>query len=77
MKDYKLFVGTICPYCKKVENFMKEENISIDIVNIEEDREAMKKLIEEGGKRQVPCLYHDGKYLYESDDIIDFLRDNH
>lgn len=77
MNDYKLFVGTICPYCAKVENFMKEENISIDIVNIEEDREAMKKLIEEGGKRQVPCLYHDGKYLYESDDIINFLRDNH
>ncbi|BFL71839.1 MAG: glutaredoxin [Anaerococcus sp.] len=76
MNDYKLFVGTICPYCAKVENFVEEENINIDIVNIEEDREAMRKLIEEGGKRQVPCLYHDGEYLYESDDIIDFLRDN-
>ena len=76
MNDYKLFVGTICPYCSKVENFVEEENINIDIVNIEEDREAMIKLIEEGGKRQVPCLYHDGEYLYESDDIIDFLRDN-
>ncbi len=76
MNDYKLFVGTICPYCAKVENFVEEENINIDIVNIEEDREAMIKLIEEGGKRQVPCLYHDGEYLYESDDIIDFLRDN-
>ena len=76
MNDNKLFVGTICPYCAKVENFVEEENINIDIVNIEEDREAMRKLIEEGGKRQVPCLYHDGEYLYESDDIIDFLRDN-
>lgn len=76
MNDYKLFVGTICPYCAKVENFVEEENINIDIVNIEEDRKAMRKLIEEGGKRQVPCLYHDGEYLYESDDIIDFLRDN-
>jgi len=76
MNDYKLFVATICPYCAKVENFVEEENINIDIVNIEEDREAMRKLIEEGGKRQVPCLYHDGEYLYESDDIIDFLRDN-
>ena len=75
MNDYKLFVGTICPYCAKVENFVEEENINIDIVNIEKDREAMRKLIEEGGKRQVPCLY-DGEYLYESDDIIDFLRDN-
>ena len=65
MKDYKLFVGTICPYCKKVENFMSENNIDIKIVNIEK-----------GGKRQVPCLYHDGEYLYESDDIIKFLGQN-
>ncbi|WP_073998207.1 glutaredoxin family protein [Anaerococcus urinomassiliensis] len=76
MKDYKLFVGTICPYCKKVENFMNENNIEIEIVNIEEDRDAMNELIEKGGKRQVPCLYHDGEYLYESDDIIKFLGQN-
>lgn len=76
MKDYKLFVGTICPYCRKVENFMEENNIEIEIVNIEEDREAMNELIEKGGKRQVPCLYHDGEYMYESDDIIKFLGHN-
>ncbi len=76
MQDYKLYVGTICPYCAKVENFMEEEGINIETVNINEDRDAMQKLIEEGGKRQVPCLYHDGKYLYESDDIIEFLRNN-
>lgn len=76
MKDYKLFVGTICPYCRKVENFMEENNIEIEIVNIEEDRESMNELIEKGGKRQVPCLYHDGEYMYESDDIIKFLGQN-
>lgn len=76
MKDYKLFVGTICPYCRKVENFIEENNIEIEIVNIEEDREAMNELIEKGGKRQVPCLYHDGEYMYESDDIIKFLGQN-
>lgn len=76
MKDYILYVGTICPFCKKVENFLDEENIELEIVNIEKDRDAMMKLIEEGGKRQVPCLYHDGEYLYESDDIIEFLKEN-
>lgn len=76
MKDYILYVGTICPFCKKVENFLDEENIELKIVNIEKDRDAMMKLIEEGGKRQVPCLYHGGEYLYESDDIIEFLKAN-
>lgn len=76
MSDYKLFVGTVCPFCVKVERFMEEEGIDIPTVNIEEDRDAMRKLIDEGGKRQVPCLYHDGEYLYESDDIIEFLKEN-
>lgn len=76
MKVYKLFVGTVCPYCKKVENFMKEENIELEVVNINEDRDALNELVEKGGKRQIPCLYHDGGYLYESDDIIEFLKAN-
>ncbi|MFO3715224.1 MULTISPECIES: glutaredoxin family protein [Anaerococcus] len=76
MSDYKLFVGTICPYCQKVESFMEENNIEIEVVNIENDRDAMRELIEKGGKRQIPCLYHDGEYLYESDDIIEFLKEN-
>ena len=75
MKDYKLYVGTVCRYCKKVEDFMQENNIEIPLENINEDRDAMMKLIDEGGKRQVPCLYHDGVYLYESDDIIAYLKE--
>lgn len=77
MKDYKLYVGTVCRFCKKVENFMEENNINIPLVNINEDRQAMLELMEKGGKRQVPCLYHDGEYLYESDDIIAFLKENY
>lgn len=77
MKDYKLYVGTVCRFCKKVENFMEENNIDIPLVNINEDKKAMLELMEKGGKRQVPCLYHDGEYLYESDDIIVFLKENY
>ncbi|MDD7767085.1 MULTISPECIES: glutaredoxin family protein [Anaerococcus] len=74
MSEYKLFVGTACPHCRKVENFMEENNIEIQIVNINENRDAMKELIEKGGKRQVPCLFHDGEYMYESNDIIEFFK---
>ena len=74
MSDYKLFVGTACPHCRKVENFLEENNIELEIVNINEDRDAMMELIQKGGKRQVPCLFHDGEYLYESNDIIEFLK---
>lgn len=77
MKDYKLYVGTVCRFCKKVETFCEENNIDIPLVNINDNREAMLELMEKGGKRQVPCLYHDGEYLYESDDIIKYLKENY
>lgn len=74
MSEYKLFVATLCPYCKKVENFMDEEGIKLNVVNVDNDSDAMAELIQKGGKRQVPCLFHDGEYMYESNDIIEFLK---
>ena len=76
MENYKLYVGTNCPFCRKVENLMKENNINIEIVDINKDLDQMKELVKNGGKRQVPCLLHDGKYLYESNEIIEFLKNN-
>ena len=37
---------------------------------------ANAELIERGGKRQVPCLFIDGKALYESSDINAWLETN-
>ena len=34
------------------------------------------ELVQLGGKSQVPCLFIDGKPLYESGDIIDWLQNN-
>ena len=65
-----------CPYCIKVMNFMSENNITIPLRDIVADESAAETLIAIGGKRQVPCLFIDGKPLYESGDIIEWLRNN-
>ena len=58
MEKLTLYVGTTCPFCKKVESFMEEKGIdSVEIKNIDEDKEAREYLIEKGGKKQVPCLF--------------------
>lgn len=77
MEKLTLYVGTTCPFCKKVESFMEEKGIdSVEIKNIDEDKEAREYLIEKGGKKQVPCLFIDDKPLYESLDIIKYLKEN-
>ncbi len=75
--DLKLYMFETCPYCRKVMAEIEQEGRS-DIVfcNIHESEEHRNTLISVGGKEQVPCLFIDGKPLYESDDIVRWLQNN-
>ena len=56
--------------------FIAENNIKLELKDISQDEQALNELLEVGGKRQVPCLFIDGKPLYESQDIIRWLEKN-
>ena len=73
-KDLVLYVKNLCPYCRKVTTYMKQHDIEIPIKDVYSDVNAMVELVTIGGKNQAPCLFIDGKPLYESDDIIEFLK---
>ena len=71
----ELFILETCPYCKKVMNFLDEQHMKykkIDITN----KESEETLIRMGGKRQVPFLVDSDRniQMYESDDIIEYLK---
>ncbi len=65
-----------CPYCRKVRAYLDEAGITVSMRDIQKDADANKKLLTVGGKDQVPCLFIDGKPMYESDDIIAWLKEN-
>ncbi len=66
-----------CPFCVKVRRFMKAEMLDIPLRDATRDP-FRKELVEQGGRLQVPCLRIETegsvRWLYESDDIIAFLR---
>lgn len=67
-----------CPYCQIVRNKMTELGLSY-ITHNRTNPETEKKLIELGGKRQVPMLIdpnHD-LVLYESEDIVKYLEEHY
>ena len=75
----ELFVLETCPYCKKVLEFLDKEGLKdginyhkIDISN----KESEETLIRLGGKRQVPFLVDKDRnvQMYESDDIVEYLK---
>ena len=65
-----------CPYCARVRNYMAEHNIAIPLKDTHANPAYDDELIKIGGKKQVPCLIIDGKALYESLDIIEWLKKN-
>ncbi len=68
-----LYYKPHCPYCIKVNRYLRSIGKEIPLKNTRVSSYE-KELIKIGGKRQVPCLVIDGKALYESDAIIDWLK---
>lgn len=70
-----LYVAIPCPFCVLVVDYIKENNINdINIIDTEWDSEKHQELRKKYGKTQVPLLVIDDKPMYESRDILDFLR---
>ena len=75
--NLKLFMLETCPYCRRVINEIESSGrTDIEYHNIRESEEDRQELIRAGGKQQVPCLFIDGKPMYESSDIVEWLRAN-
>ncbi|MDD3374704.1 MAG: glutathione S-transferase N-terminal domain-containing protein [Candidatus Omnitrophica bacterium] len=65
-----------CPFCGRVLAFIEEHGILLEKKDIHEIDEFKQELISIGGKSQVPCLVIDEKPMYESADIIEWLKKN-
>ncbi len=68
-----------CPFCVKVRRAIKRGGLNISLKNINKDQALRQELIEQGGKRTVPCLKIEESpeqitWLYESSEINRFLQ---
>ncbi len=77
MNELLLYYKSTCPYCQKVLNFIDEQGIELPLKNIDQNAEYRKELLDIGGKSQVPCLFINGQVLYETDPIVDWLKQNY
>ncbi len=71
----ELYYFDSCPFCARVLSFLKGKEHSIEFKNTMQKREYFEELKKRNhGKKQVPCLFIDGKPMLESLDIIRFLE---
>lgn len=71
---FDLYISETCPYCRKVIDFLEENNSKYNKKNVIEP-ENLNMLLKLGGKAQVPFLddFENNISMYESDDIIEYL----
>ena len=74
-----LYQFRTCPFCIKVRREIKRQSLNIELRDAQYNQQHRQQLLNEGGKIKVPCLRVVDKegqhtWLYESDDVIQYLR---
>ena len=79
-ENYTLYQYESCPFCYRVRLFLDEAGITLPLKDTMMYQGAVVELIRGGGSPTVPCLRiedssGDVRWLYESLDIIKFLKE--
>ena len=71
----KVYSTNFCPYCKMAKSFLKDKNVEFEEVNVQEDKQAAKEMIEKTGQVGVPVIEINGKFVigFDREQIEKFL----
>ena len=74
--NVKVYSTKFCPYCKMAKDFLKEKKIPFEDINVQEDQNAAKEMIEKSGQVGVPVIEIDGQMVigFDLDTIKKLLK---
>jgi len=64
----KVYSTPSCFFCKLLKEFLKENKIKFEEVNVQEDQEAAMEMIQKTGQTGVPVTEIDGKIIIGFDE---------
>jgi glutathione S-transferase len=75
---FTLYYKPSCAFSQRVLQMAENLNVTLDLKDVSESEEAMSELMEKGGDSKTPFLVdaETGVSMYESSDIIDYLREH-
>ena len=65
----KVFSTPICPYCITLKEFLKQHNVEYEEIDVGEDEEGRKEMIEKSGQMGVPVLEINGQIVVGFDKV--------
>jgi len=62
-KKVKVYSTPTCPWCIRTKQFLKENNIVFEDVDVSLDQAASEEMIQKSGQMSVPVLDIDGEII--------------
>lgn len=72
--NWTLYIGQGCPYCKRVTDFIEQNNLTIATVDVWKDKAASDQVYDWTQRRTVPYLRMGDNGMHESLDIIERIK---
>lgn len=63
MKKVIVYSTSTCPYCAMAKNFLTENKIPFENIDVGKDREAARSMIQKSGQMGVPVIDIEGKII--------------
>ena len=59
----KVYSTPACPYCKMAKDFLKQNNVEFEDIDVSSNHDAAHEMIEKSGQMGVPVIDIDGKII--------------
>lgn len=68
MANVKVYSTPTCPWCIKVKEFLKENKVSFEDIDVSNDKEASAEMIKISGQNGVPVIEVNGTIIVGFDE---------
>lgn len=62
-KKVTVYSTPTCPYCHKVKAFLKESNVEFEDIDVSQNQEKAKEMVDKTGQMGVPVIDVEGEFV--------------
>ena len=59
----KVYSTEMCPYCTTLKQFLKDNNIEFEDIDVSKDKKALDEMVKKSGQMGVPVVDIDGQIV--------------
>ncbi len=76
MTKITVYSTSSCPYCTMAKDFLKENKIEFEGINVQENQEAAQEMVKKSGQYGVPVIDIDGEIIigFDKNRIKELLK---